>query len=698
MIKRLIFQNSKSTVKNYLPYFCVLSVSVCVFYAFNAYLSSDKIKRLSNYFTGGDSAVTFASIVFMLGFFVISFFATHNLYSYRSREFAVYLTLGVPVKTIFFITVFENLAVTLFALLVGIASGSVFFELFAAVIFSVFGVSYSFGLEFNFTAIAVCVLFFVLNGLFSTVANAFFESRKSPLELLRHSTRHSGKIIRKKILLPVLYICCILCACADLAFLFTAVKANFDANEKIFLLFLFLCVFFFVGFVLLAVLTVFCACTIGHFGKKYSPNVVFIKSKFSAEAGKLITMLTAASIMLTASFSLFTVGNVYTGIEENKLAQNYPFDIMLTVRQEAVDLEKNEGRSYYFDEAVNEIASRYKVQSLHTYNIFRTSEYGADSNTYKIFGNTEYEEITITYGAKDLFMTLSDYNALRRIIGEKEISLNKWECAVHSQNYAEFIKSTNVENIMVGESEYKLKYVLTGAFAQDCVEVRVNGEHGLIFVVPDEVCNTLEKYSLVTVINTRETVDTKPQIYFNDLKSTYYLYLTSIINGFEERIEYWQTRDGNIKISSGINLAEVYVAAQAKEIGRAAYVDYSFFFFYLGFIFAIASVVLPILYKLGKVNEDRYEYFVAERLGLTARERKRILFKECAIIFAVPVIFSVLASLCIFICIFKIYNGFVGDGMILRLFVFSQLFMSVVYIGLFSVTYFFLSKAVINSD
>lgn len=695
MIRKLILQNTKSSVKNYIPYFSVLSVSICIFYAFNSYLTSEKVKAVSDYFSSNNSAVIYATLIFMFGMVAVSFVATKNLYSYRSKEFSVYITLGLPTKKIFLVTVFETIIITVLALIIGIFLGSILFELFMAVVFSTFKQNYQFSFESNKTTLLFTVSFFISTEFLSSVCNACIMSRKSPLDLYNISSKKKLITLKGRTTLTFILSLSIACGAFSILFLFMTTRALFDTNEQNFTKNFFLTVLFFLAFVTGLAISLFHISIKHSTPKNYSGLGPFLKSKFLTEAKNIIPLVVVSSIMLTLSFSLFTVGSIYTGIQEQKLINNYPFDVMFVAYQKQIYSEKEDGKHYNINDAIHEVDLRYGINNLYIYDIYSSP---VDKNTKEIFESSDYDEITRASYSVDLFMKLSDYNTIRRLQGEKELILGSTECAIHSQNFVSFVESKRIEYIQINGSCYKLKDVFSGPFAQDCSEVGVNGEYGLVFVVPDIVCSNLEKYKNITIINTKNKIDTEADVYFNNLKSSYSLYLSSIINNFNDRITYKETNDGYIKMKSGNNLAEVFVSTERVESGRTAYVDYSFFFFYLGFIFAIVSIVLLVLYKLGKVIDDQYEYKVLDKLGVSKEKQKNTLLKEIGIIFGVPVVFSVLSSLAIFFSVFRVFNSVILDRTILWLFILSQGFISVIYLGFFAITYFSLTSLVIMKD
>ena len=694
MIRKLLFQNVKNSLKNYLAYFSVLSVSICIFYAFNCYLMSEKLKSVSNYFTSNDSSVIFATIIFMTGISAISFIATKNIYSYRSKEFSVYISLGLPAKIIILITTLEIICITIFALIIGILLGSILFEILIIIVFSAFNRNYQFDFELNKTAFIFTVLFYLSSGSLTSIYNSFIMSKKSPLDLYNISPQKRINNFRKT-KLPILifrFIFSVSFGVISVLSLYSAIQAIFDANEKGFnkniIITVFTYLVFSSSFVVL-IFNMFCM-------KKTNAGLrIFLKSKIVTDSRNIIALVIISSIMLTTSFCMFTVGSIYTGVQEQRLKNNYPFDIVFTVRQQQIDSEREENRYYYIDEGVQEVSSRYGINDLFEYNIYTSTK---DSNTKKIFEESDYKEITKANYSVDYIIKLSDYNTIRKIQGEGEIFLNDNECAIHSQDYSSFINSKNIKSIKIDEINYNLKKVYSGAFAQDCSEVTINGEHGIVFILPDIEAERLEKYKNVTIINTKTKIETKPNVYFHKLNSSYSLYLTSIINNYEERIEYTETNDGYIKMRIGNNLAKVFVSSENIEMGRASYIDISFFFFYLGFIFAIISIVLLMLYKLGSVNDEIYEYMVLDKLGVTKTKQKIILFRELIIVFGVPIMFSIFSSSAILCSVIKIFQNIILDKSILFLFVLSQSSILIFYLGLFAITYFSLSELIIAKE
>lgn len=523
-------------------------------------------------------------------------------------------------------------------------------------------------------------------------------SRKSPLKLNKSQVKI--ETIKKKYY-PVYIILTVVSLTAgalNFFYSYSAVKAVVNRNEPEFKKNIIIIIFLFVIFVVGTVISLFGIVCVKASESKFAYRGLnlFSLSHFTANVKSLAVITIAVSVILSASFSLFTLGSVYAGVSEQKVINNYPFDIMLYVDSDRIKSEKEEGKEYYFNETIQSIKNQFEIKDFCGYEIY-TAVTG--ENTKHIFESSGYEEVTWSNSSSDVFIKLSDYNEIRKVLGDKQLALSNNECAIHSQNYAGYIRGKDIDKLNINGKFYQLKTVNSGAFAQDCTETRINGEYGLIIVVPDSVCDSLKSYRKIVLINTERKISAEPQKYFEncDYKSSYGLYLESLLNGGEKRIEYRISDDGELEMQSAYNLADVFVQSEMLEIKRSVYLDFMLSFFYLAFIFSIITAVILMLYKISKINIEKYEYSVLDRLGVEKRLQKRAVLKEVLLLFGLPVAFALLSDVMLFTAIWR--NSLfmsVTRGMLFEMFVFSQLFVIVLYFLFLAVTYFFEKENVVS--
>lgn len=127
MFFKLAISNVKKSIKDYLVYFLTLSLSVCIFYIFNAIdsqevmlnISSSQKEILELLSVSIGYVSIFISVV--LGFLMV--YANKFLIKRRKKELGLYLTLGMNRGTVSRMLILETFIIGLFSLGTGLLVG-----------------------------------------------------------------------------------------------------------------------------------------------------------------------------------------------------------------------------------------------------------------------------------------------------------------------------------------------------------------------------------------------------------------------------------------------------------------------------------------------------------------------------------------------------------------------------------------------
>ena len=99
MLKQLSRRNARRQVREYALYFITLTCTVSFLYAFNALLFSDSVKSLPEMQVLPYMIVAASLLIVLITGRIISYMAGYMLKK-RSREFGVYMLLGIPHRDI----------------------------------------------------------------------------------------------------------------------------------------------------------------------------------------------------------------------------------------------------------------------------------------------------------------------------------------------------------------------------------------------------------------------------------------------------------------------------------------------------------------------------------------------------------------------------------------------------------------------
>ena len=132
MLNKLAFKNAQRQWKDYVIYFFTLCMVVALMLAFNSLLFSSDIYKLVNFnennemSTAATMLITFlvvATIIIIMIMIWLINYMTHFMLEQRSREFSVYLLVGMKRTQISKLYMKENVLLGIVALIFGIFVG-----------------------------------------------------------------------------------------------------------------------------------------------------------------------------------------------------------------------------------------------------------------------------------------------------------------------------------------------------------------------------------------------------------------------------------------------------------------------------------------------------------------------------------------------------------------------------------------------
>ncbi|MGN0632406.1 MAG: ABC transporter permease [Oscillospiraceae bacterium] len=208
MLFKLSVSNIRRSLRDHAIYFFTLIIGVSIFYVFNAvgsqaaYMqmseSSEEIIKLLTSMMSGISVF----VAGVLGLLIV--YASRFLMKRRSREFALYLTLGMSKGKISAILLLETVLIGVGSLGAGLAAGVGLSQLMSALVANLFEAdmtAYKFSVSGE--AIAKTILYFAVTYIVVMIFNSLMISRLKLIDLI-NSGKRSEKIRLKNPVLCVL--------------------------------------------------------------------------------------------------------------------------------------------------------------------------------------------------------------------------------------------------------------------------------------------------------------------------------------------------------------------------------------------------------------------------------------------------------------------------------------------------------------
>lgn len=187
MIMRLAYNNIKKSYRVYLVYIFTLTLTISLFYGFNALESSHAIQTLAK--EDANYTSVFLTLMNMTSYFVSFFvvflmvYASDFFFKVRSNEYYIYKTLGMSKKELIKLVFLENIIIGLISLLIGIILGVFFNQILSTTLVNYIELDSSFKLEISLKAIIKTASYFI--GLLAVISaiSATRINKKSIIEL-----------------------------------------------------------------------------------------------------------------------------------------------------------------------------------------------------------------------------------------------------------------------------------------------------------------------------------------------------------------------------------------------------------------------------------------------------------------------------------------------------------------------------------
>ncbi len=682
-LSNLSLKNIKKSVKDYAIYFFTLILGISIFYVFNAIDSQtvmldvtsntkEIIKLMTNMLSGVSVFVSF-----ILGFLII--YASRFLIKRRNKEFGIYLTLGMSKRKISTILFFETLFIGIISLIVGLFLGVVLSQFMSLIVANMFDANMTkFTFVFSSSACLKTIIYFAIMYLFVMIFNTINISKCKLIDLL-YSSKKSETIKMKN---PYLCLIVFIISSISLAYAYYFVTggfANLDTADKIFKPIIIGCVSTFFIFWSLSGLILKMVMSI----KKlyYKGLNSFILRQISSKINTTVFSMTIICLMLFITICVLSASLTLKNSMQANVNKLAPADIQIT---KLVTRDENDTNNYSKEELKN-----LKLGVIDTLNLFdfNINDYFKDSVEIDIFATpnltlnhtlgTMLDEVRekykfLQYDTKEDIMTISDYNKVAKIYGNKELSLNDDEYLI----VADFKSMVDVRNIALKNAE---KITLFGYNLKpkypECQDgfIEMSSQHintGMI-IVPDHIVD--DDYKTYNMLIANYNTSSKEK----RLKME------------EDIMEYLNKAN---KQGIGVLSSNTKIDILEASTGLGALV--TFIGLYLGIIFMISSTAILALKELSESSDNKDRFKMLRRIGTDEKLLNKALFRQIAIFFMFPLVIAIIHSIFGIIFSVKVLEVF-GNEQLLPSIVMTAIFLIIIYGGYFLITYF-CSKSIIK--
>lgn len=602
MVFKIAKRNVRRQIGSYALYFLTIAFTVSMLFAVENMLYSDKLSAITSEYNDISTMVNFSVVLVSIVSAVVLGYTSAFMVRLRSREFGLYLTLGMQRKEVMRLFIVETAIISLLALIVGFLFGIVVFQILMNILMRIMDISFTFSfisIKATLTSLITAVIIFTLSSFFSLR----YINKETISSLL--SPRKSEKTVRHiRVWVFVLILSGILMV---LSFFVTyrAMKMSLmgDGSGVSILMLLVLC---------------FILCFIFHFTLSKTLFSLLCSSKMIMRKGMgsvivrdLQSKATSNSLLIGTLSILFLLSIIASNISVTEKVIN------------EMDIDKSVPYSVMAYSNIENDAFFSKVRDLteKELGIVDTYEYYLYSNGKGDFGRNikGWEEMEI----KDTFMKESDFNHLLEGFGRERVNLGDNGYIVASR-YREMIDGVLFPDVEIEGREYSC---ISSSYTYPDFHDKY-----LVFVLPDSAINTMKEERKALVIDALSS-SLEPMSFYLSLRNE---------RGEGDRV--WSRDEAKYEANSSsgvLIIAMLFVSSVSTSLALA-----------------ILSVK-----ALSSINEDKTRMNILRSLGIDREGRTKVIGIETLVFFLMPLVVPLLSSLPVASISKMVYSSWEMEGM-----------------------------------
>ena len=651
MYGKLTVKNIRRSLRDYIIYFVMLTLTAALMYSFLALGFSPDILSMTENMSMLTSGILMLSVlVALLSSFVVDY-AIRFMLDHRKKEFATYELMGMEVKTVRNLFLAENGVIGGAAFLLGSLLGTGLSGLLNQAVQNIFEIPHHYQVLFSLRAWGMTLFFFVLMYGFGMLRAAKVIRRRKVIDLL-YDSRKNEKAGFQPLHQSVLT-CLLSLAAIAAGVVLLGNGLHIQTNEAM-LYWGGACLLILAGVYELhrKIPLLFYQLAKRNPRRKYREETLFFLGQIGRRLQSSGRTMAVVAILLTISLATMFVGLTMGAGYKANMEAYYPYDAGV-----AIDAPLTQSSMV---PVLSFVEERCEVE---------------DSVTYYLY-TVPHESIEA--------LSLSDYNHLRKILGLSQVSMNDNEFLVHCDtwNYMDGIRQGLAQQPEITLNGQTLTPAKTSIWTEPMEQYQMAGTKGYVLVLPDKVASQLsgEKIRLAMKLAGGGYPELK-----NELRE--------FLNSGE-----WQPN-----IQPGKELPErVTMGVTVKAWGVAnsltGFTAISFCGLYLSIIFIILSCSVLAFEQLSAIDQNRKNYAVIDRLGVSGRRQVSLIHRELSTVFLIPLFFPILLTILLIAGTqFFFGEAILQEGLILFYGLLTLLIFCAIYLTYFAATAFLFQKIILHS-
>lgn len=649
MLFKLAISNAKRSIKDYLIYVVTITIAFSLMFSFNLISNSKDILELADMMKNFRIAVVFVSLIvcFVLGFLIN--YMIKFIFKRRSKEFGLYLLLGIKKKDISKMFILENLILGFISLVLSFFVGILLSTIISSIILNIFNAPYLVKLPTDYLVpFSLSLGYFLLIYIVVLFLTKRRIKRLKIHDLLYYdSINEKNRTTKNKSIIS--FIISLIFIIGGLFIFNNEFKGvGIEPDTLLVLLSIVLLIvgiYLFVSSFADAILILI----LKHKKLKYNKDNLFIIRQFNAKVKTMKLSLGTLSLLITLTLVSLTFSLMFNSIFEIQIDTSAPYDVTI------IDDEEN------FDKYINHIKKDYTIEEVFIYH-----EYFNDIN----YINDTLSEDYRGWRGTDTYLKLSDYNKLLELKGRNPITLNNDEYYIHTSNSSyngimDIIDT--LDTIKVGDKALKLKDITDSYYTSSW-----SFGNGFVIVVPDNIINNLKQESDTLVVDTKEETDEKLN--------------NELINILNNDICETDPDTGVVYCYASAN---VFVKGHYMATNKSVMTIMDFTLFYLAFIFTVVTGTIISVQSINDAINYKKYYDTLNKLGLSKRKILKTVRKQLLIYFLFPVILPFIINFFITVSLNHVFAPFLATNNAYLTFILlsSSLFL-IIYLIYYLIAYF----------
>lgn len=560
---QLARRNVKTAIIREPVYFFTMILIAALMFAFNSLFFSEDVRRACETASVLAVFLGIASVlIVMITAWLIQYMMRQSL-KIRSREFGLYMLFGMKGTEVFQIFRKETVFMVGMAYIPGILAGELLKQFLMVIFFHMFRTEYV--LKMDFQLVTVCLTATLY--LFCYLA-ALLKVRK---QFSKMNIRQLNEMERIN-----------------------------EADEKI-------------------------------FGKKkqrkrtkkwlLKGNRLFLCRAIESELYSMRKIIIFVMSLLVVSISGSAVAMMYTDYQNHQIDSEYPFDVMIyhqapkpEFQREKDILESETGIQESHEYVIYQNGVSMMNEWLYTHLMYFGDRFISGEGAFDAEKLDADEEGYDVYYEYDTYMKVSDYNILRKMLGQKPVKLraDEYILQIKRRLEPELTNEIRSRTLLCDTKELHCKEISTVDFEQ-------NGHNGAdyVLVIPDDAANHMTPYYSVFAASIKKQA-----------AGTVFDKLDDASSGNDGL--YWGSNHSILYVSP------ILLKKQVETELKATLVPFIFAFAYVSIVFLCVAISFLASHLISTSESNRRRYLLLEKLGMNQTKIDTVIHEQLAVNYLIP--------------------------------------------------------------